>query len=89
MVIKTKNIIIGLEKKGFLKTMGDHIYLRFHDTLKRKSEIKTKISHGAKEYDDILLRLMAKQLKINKNQLKDLINCPLSQENYEKLIQGK
>jgi len=43
-----------------------------------------KISHGEKEIDDNLLSIMARQVKLTKKLFIDLIDCPLSEEQYVK-----
>ncbi|WP_424359934.1 hypothetical protein [Methanocella sp. MCL-LM] len=80
--IKTKKIITSLEKKGFVASESDHVML-FLYVDNKKTNIHTKISHGSREYGDSLLNMVKKELKLeSRNQLDDLINCPMSSEEY-------
>jgi len=86
---KTKQIMKGLEKKGF-KKVSTHHHIFFYYTLQGvKTSIRTKISHGKREYDDILLKQISKQLKIEKGELDQLIDCPLGQKEYEEILKNK
>jgi hypothetical protein len=78
---KTRRIHKSLSTKGFNTSNNDHIwYILYVDG--KKTSIRTKISHGKKEYDDSLLGKMAGQLRLSKNDLLELIDCPLSYEKY-------
>jgi hypothetical protein len=78
-----KTVGASLLQKGFHSHGGDHIhYSLYVDGV--KTIVRTKISHGEKEIDDNLLSLMARQVKLNKKQFADLIDCPLSHEQYVK-----
>lgn len=54
-------------------------------------ELSTRLSHSnKKDYNDKLLNSIKKQLKLdNKNQVEDLINCPLSEDEYRKIVNPK
>ena len=53
----------------------------------KKTSVRTRISFGVSEYDDGLLGFMARQLRIKRSELDDLISCPLTKEKYlEQLI---
>ncbi len=89
MSIKTRKISSALQNKGFKPIESDHTYYWFFlDGI--RTHIKTKISHGKSEYGDNLLSAMRKQLKLNTaSELKDLIYCPMSQENYIELLKER
>jgi len=78
-----REVIAGLLKKGFVRRENDHTFLHYFANGK-KTPIFTKISHGEKEVGDPLLNIMARQLRISRRELLDLIDCPLSEENYAK-----
>jgi len=44
------------------------------------------MSHGAKEYGDTLLSLMARELHLTRKELDALIQCPMSGEAYADLL---
>lgn len=85
---KAREIKEGLTKKGFIPVQGDHTFL-FLSVEGRKSSIRTKISHGNKEYGDNILSLVARQLRITTKQLDDLLDCPLSYEDYLTVLKEK
>lgn len=82
---KTRDIERSLLKKGFKKDEGDHHYYHLYVDDK-KTAIFTKLSHSKNEVDEFILRMMTKQVKLNRQQFEDLINCPLSYENYIKIL---
>ena len=86
---KTREIIGGLEKKGFDRKEGDHIYLHYYNKQGKKTRVFTKVSHSKEEYGKTLLALIARQLRLNKQQLYDLIECPISRNEYEQILKGK
>ena len=85
---KAREIKEGLTKKGFITVQGDHTFL-FLSVEGRKSSIRTKISHGIKEYGDNLLSYVARELHISTKQLDDLLDCPLKYEDYLSILKTK
>jgi len=85
---KAREIKDSLIKKGFISEQRDHTYL-FLRVEGRKSRIHTKISHGIKEYGDNLLSIMSRQLYLSTKQLNDLLDCPLSYEEYLSILKEK
>jgi hypothetical protein len=81
----------SLLKKGFVGTEGDHHFFVYHTLEGKKSSIRTKTSHTPKmkEINDGLLAQMAKQCGLNKQEFINLIDCPLSREQYEKRLKEK
>lgn len=85
MTLKTDKIKNALLKKGFKIQESDHHFFSFYCN-GEKTTIRTKISHGEKEIDDSLINKMQKQLHLTKQEFLDLINCPLSEDEYKKLM---
>jgi len=55
----------------------------------KKTAIHTYFSHGIPEYDDHLLGSVARQLKLRRDDLDALIDCPMSEDEYrDYLIAG-
>ena len=80
-----RDVLKGLEKKGFRRRDNDHTFL--HLLIDgRKTPVFTKVSHGEKQLGDNLLAVMARQLRINGRQFRELIDCPLSQDEYVQLL---
>lgn len=77
----------SLLKKGFVKNDGDHhFYLYYYNG---KVVAKTKMSHNDQDINDGLISKMYKQCQLNKKaEFMDLIECPLSQEGYEKILKA-
>jgi predicted RNA binding protein YcfA (HicA-like mRNA interferase family) len=85
--LKSRVVLSGLRNKGFQESNRDHKYLIFYFEGK-KTEIRTKISHGSKDIDDRLIHMMAKQLKLSKEDFLDLVKCPMSRETYIQKLQA-
>lgn len=84
--LKTDKIKSSLTKKGFVAENGDHkFYTLYCDG--KKTQIYTKVSHGKTEVGEPLIGQMARQVKLDKRQFADLINCPLSKEKYMRMMQ--
>lgn len=82
---ETRKIESSLLSKGFSKENTHHeMYWYFYNG--KKTSIRTRLSHGYKEYSDNLLGLIARQLHLKKSELEDLIDCPLTKEQYEALL---
>lgn len=80
----------ALLKKGFQGKEGDHHFFIYYTLQGKKSSVRTKTSHTPKmkELDDGILAQMAKQCRLNKQEFMDLVDCPMSREEYEtRLIQ--
>lgn len=56
----------------------------------KQSGIQTKLSHGSGEYSGKVLSYIRKQLGFNSiTELKDFIECPLSKEEYVRILEDK
>ena len=87
MPVKVRDLDSALRKKGFQEASGnrDHTYyFLFHNG--KKTNIFTKISHGEKEIHDGLCSSIARGIKLTKGQFNDFVDCPLSYEDYVKLL---
>ncbi len=87
-VLDSKITYKNLKKKGFVDAPGDHKFLEFYHN--NKLILHTKISHGSKkDIDDYLIKQMSVQCQLDKNQFIDLAKCPLSKEQYLKILNEK
>lgn len=86
--LKTDKIKSSLVKKGFSAGNGDHKYYTLYCNCK-KTQIFTKVSHGKPEVGEPLLGMMARQVRLSKDQFADLINCPLSKEEYMQMMKDQ
>lgn len=82
----------GLTRKGFQPTKpgADHNYFIYQSLAGKKARASTKTSHGKSfDIDDSLLGEMARQCGLTKKEFLNLLDCPLSREEYEKLLQQR
>ena len=82
---KTKAIRAALLKKGFVAEDTHHeMFWLVVD--RKKTSVRTRISHGAKEYGDELLVLVARQVGLGKQEMYRLIDCPMDGEKLRALL---
>lgn len=63
----------------------DHKRLElFYD---EKLVLSTKLSHNNKDLGNYLIKQMSVQCHLDKNEFIDLVNCPLSKEDYLQLLE--
>lgn len=79
-----------LTEKGFrlADSDRDHDYYYFYHKDKRTAA-RTKVSRGSgyRDYDDGLFRLMCSALRLpSVGQVRDLLRCPLSEDDYIRLL---
>ena len=79
----------ALQKKGFELDERHHHYFTYVTLDVKVTAIKTKTSHTKKmkEIPDNILSLMAKQCHLKNSTFLKLVDCPLSREDYEALLQ--
>lgn len=80
--LRVRDITQALKRKGMKPARpGDHS--RFIRTTPTGFKITTMVSHGARTIDDTLIGTMARQCNLTKAQFLDLVECPLSQEDWD------
>jgi predicted RNA binding protein YcfA (HicA-like mRNA interferase family) len=83
-----RDVEVALKKKGFKQDEGDHHWFFFWTADGKKTTVRTKTSHGStKDLGDGLLKEMARQVRVSKVQFLDLIDCPMSREQYQQLLE--
>lgn len=76
---KTKDIESALGKKGFQVHKSKHkIYILYVNG--KKTNVRTFVSHGIKEYGKTLVSKMRNQLYLSREEFDDLVSCPLTEE---------
>jgi hypothetical protein len=80
-----REVIAGLQRKGFASRENDHTFLQLW-VANKKTPIYTKVSHGEKEIPDNLLSAMARQLRLNRKQFLELVDCALTLEQYTAIL---
>lgn len=81
---KAREIGHALQRKGFHKEESKDHTKYYYYVNGKKTSIHTYMSRGGKkeELSPKLLKKMAIQLKLKYDEFEDLINCPLSKEDY-------
>ena len=88
--LDTKKAYKNFCKKGFRDSESksvDHKWIEFWFEGK-VTRIRTKFSHGKKEVDSSLIGLMARQIRLSKNQFMEFSNCKISENGYIKLLKS-
>ena len=84
---KAREVRRGLRRKGFRETDARHRKYEYFKLDGQEGGVNTLMSHGAdRDVDDHLLGMMARQLHLNRRQFDDLIDCRLSQSDYEAML---
>lgn len=78
----------ALDAKGFRRRERDHSYFVYYTEEGTKTPVRTKTSHGKGGADipNNLIGLMAKQCKLRVTDFRALVDCSLSQAEYEALL---
>lgn len=83
---KAREVLNRLKRKGFVEEReGHHIFLIYETTAGLRTDIRTRLSHqsGGSDIGDPLLGAMARQVRLNRREFDELIDCPLSRQEYE------
>ena len=84
---KARRIEAALLAKGFQRTDAKHRKFGYVSTRGIESRIRTLLSHGGnRDIDDRLLATMARQCGLSRREFLALIDCPLTQDDYEALL---
>lgn len=86
MPLDGRQLARALRKKGFVE-QSDRAHIWYHHTLDGvHTGLSTCLSHSKtkmKDIDDSLAKKIQRQLELDtKRQLEDLVNCPMSAEDY-------
>ena len=86
---KIRDVVKSLLKKGFVETEGSRHRKFTFKVGEDKSPVFTVISHGDTELRDTLTGIVARQLHLNSRQFDELVQCPLSRDEYTSLLRQK
>jgi len=75
----------ALMGKGFRPREGDHRYMHLYVEGK-KTSVRTKFSHAAEVYGDNLLAQLRRQLRLNRTQFDELMECPMGEAEYAEAL---
>ena len=76
----------ALKAKGFSRDDRHHHYFLYRTQAGKLTNIRTRTSHGGKEIGIKLLQQMARQCHLNRHDFLGLVDCNLSQADYEEAI---
>ena len=81
----------ALEAKGFRRRESHHSYFVYYTEEGMKTPVRTRTSHGKGGADvpDHLIGRMARQCKLRTMEFRALVDCSLSQAEYEALLISK
>lgn len=82
-----RDVADGLRRKGFHERQGDHTFFHLYVDGK-KTIVSTKISHGERDIGEKLLGMMARQVRLNRRQFGDLVDCPMSIDEYVRILRA-
>jgi len=86
---RASDIEAALLRKGFRKDNTHHRYLILY-VEDQEMRVRTRISHAAGDYGDRLLAEVRKQLRLSrKEDLLRLVDCPMSGEEYVRLLRSQ
>jgi hypothetical protein len=83
---KAREVLGGLKRKGLVEEReGHHVFLIYETTSGLRTDVRTRLSHqsGGGDITDPLLGAMARQVKLSRRDFDQLIDCPLSRQEYE------
>ena len=85
--LKKDMVVRNLIKKGFEQDERNRLYLCYVRSDSLRTSIRTKVSHGSKSYITTgLVSAMARQCHITTQQFKQLTECTLDHQQYERLL---
>lgn len=82
---KTADMGEALLSKGFRKDNSHHEMFWLY-AADKKTSVRTRLSHGQKEYGASLLAKMSRQLKLSRADFERFMDCPLSGQGYLELL---
>ena len=89
MVRDARKIKQNLLKKGFIEVEGAKHTLYEFTPNGTTSNIRTFMSRDDQDINNYLINKMKTQLYLDKKDFLDLIDCPLSEEDYIKILKDK
>jgi hypothetical protein len=80
----------ALQQKGFERDeKGHHVSFVYVTTDNRRTEIRTRISHGRdRDISDSLLARMAQQCRLSRDLFNQFVDCPMDRAEYEACLQS-
>ena len=87
MPLKARVLERGLLRKGFRVVESRHRQYRYYTVNGSRTNVQTLTSHGSdRDIGDHRLGQMARQLNLTRRQFDQLIDCSLSQADFEAMM---
>lgn len=85
---KRRDVQQALQRKGFARSDNDHAKFTYFTLAGAKTGVWTKTSYGSshKDLSKTNLSQMARQCRLSNADFGDLLDCPLTREEYEALL---
>lgn len=86
-----RKVEAALKAKGFEPKEGDHHFFVYRTVAGLLTDIRTKTSHTQKmkSLDSSLLAQMARQCRLPASDFLDLVDCPMDQARYERVLRER
>ena len=85
MTLQRRAVERALRNKGFRREDRHHRFFIYYTAAGEKTPVRTKTSHGrgGNDIKDDVVSRMAQQCRITNQQFRQLVDCSLSQDDYE------
>ncbi|MDO5846254.1 MAG: type II toxin-antitoxin system HicA family toxin [Methanocorpusculum sp.] len=87
-VFKQDKVMSVLRKKGFREFTGDHIKYYFYHN-EQKTSIYTFVSHGKQDITRSLLKYMAEQSGLTRDEFIAMLECTVNHDELVKIYQER
>ena len=81
----TRDFIRALRRKGFHQDQTHHNMFWLYVNGK-KTSVRTRTSHGEREFGESMLGIRGKQIGLTKQQTLDFIRCPLGEAELREIL---
>lgn len=89
MRLDRRDVLSSLESKGFVRREGaNHSILIYRNMEGKKTEIRTIVSRGRnyRVLGDDIVGSMARSCKLSTSQFAELVDCSISQDDYDQFV---
>ncbi len=87
--IKAKDLALALRRKGFHLEQGSRHEQYYFYYEGQKTAVRVSVSRGSgSEYSGKLLGYVIREMHLNRNQFKDFVQCPMTEETYISNLQN-
>ena len=77
-----------LVSKGFERSEGKHHTVFYLNVNGKRTSVRTRLSHGGRRVDEWLQSQIARELHLSKRELRQFIECEISEQEYIDMMIG-